>query len=666
MMKKLLAAILYVHPILLFSQQVKDTIKPDTILIREVIVLGNLADKSIPVSFQNLSAKDITLNNFGQEPSFILAQTPSISMSSDAGSYWGYSYIRLRGIDQTRINMTLNGVPLNEPEDQGVYFSNYPDFFQSIRNVQIQRGIGMSKNGTSSFAGSILLESELPDTASEYSIYTGIGSFGSSRITASCNTGNKNGFATIFRASLLSSDGYKYHSGNKAKSFFINSTYQKRANLFTITAFVGNQRNHLAWLGAPMDSIRENPRYNRSSNENDNFTQAHVQFHFQHLINNHSKINTCAYYNYLEGNYDFDLNNFLDLPRTNEMYNYALASHFIGWFTNYTINFDHFNLSSGLHINHYTREHIGSEKTLGWLYTNHGNKNEFSGYMRGSYKIGKLSLYADGQYRSIDFKYFGDVHLPVFNWNFFNYNAGFVYKLNERINLFYSFGKINREPTRNDLFLGNDNLLSDSLGNALYANILPERVIDHEFGLRSKMERLSVNVNFYYMSFKNENNLNGEMGPTGLPLHSNTAQSYRSGIELDLKYNFDNGFILANNSSISKNKIRESGESIQPVLSPRCLINQSVIYNYKHISMIVSGRYQSSSFIDYGNMYKIPDFFTFDTKVTYTVKWLQLSFAINNLTNQQYFTNGNLDINNSPVYFVQAPINFYGGIKCTF
>jgi iron complex outermembrane receptor protein len=421
----------------------------------------------------------------------------------------------------------------------------------------------------------------------------------------------------------------------------------------------------LAWLGVPLDTIKKDPRFNQSSDEKDNFTQMHLQLHYQYTFKR-SQFNTCAFYNFLRGNYDFDLNNFLDLPRNNEMYNYALKANFLGWFSNYSVHLKNLTLTSGVHLNQYTREHIGTERTLGWLYANTGYKNEFSGFLRASQKIGKFSLYGDCQYRHADFEYKGDQKLPSFNWNFINYTAGANYQITDFFNLYYSFGKTNREPTRNDIFLGNDNLITDSLSKPWYAVIKPEKALDHEVGMRYTHHKIMTGINFYYIPFKDEIGLNGEIGPTGLPLHSNSARSFRSGIEIDFSYSLENGLSFTTNASFSSNKIEDSGAHIKPILSPAKIINQNIRYHFKNVRIEISARYQGKSYIDYGNTYTIPEFLIIGSNIGYTYKWISLNLSIQNLTNKQYYANGNLDINNQPVYFVQAPINYFGGITCTF
>jgi iron complex outermembrane receptor protein len=650
-----------------FSQTTADSAYVKKIELNEIFIKGNAnaAGKSIPVSFQNITITEIKQNNYGQEPSYILAQTPSITMYSDAASNWGYSYIRLRGIDQTRINMTLNGVPLNEPEDQGVYFSNYPDFFQTLQYIQIQRGTGMSKNGTASYAGSLIFESSVPDDKENYSLNAGMGSFGSFRTTGSYNTGDMKGLSTNIKASAITTDGYKYHSGNTSGSVFINSMYRNKVHEFQFVGIAGNQKNKLAWLGVPMDTIKKDRRFNQCSDENDDFTQMHLQMHYQFAYKS-SKFNVCTYYNYLKGNYDFDLNNFLGLTRTNEMYNYAIKSNFLGSFVNYFVSLSDFTITTGLHFNHYKREHTGTERAIGWLYTNNGKKNEFSNFLRVTYKFHNFTLYGDCQYRHAGFNYSGDVTLPKLNWDFVNYTVGLNCKISDNLSIYYSFGKTNREPTRNDIFLGNDNLIADSLGNAVFSDVKPEKALDHEAGVRFLRQRCSFGLNFYYISFKDEIVLNGKMGPTGLPLHSNSAKSYRSGVELHFHNNLSKQIGFVTNVSLSHNRIRESSMQLEPIMSPEILLNQGFTYKIKGFVAGVDARYQSKSFIDYGNIYTIPEYFTVSCNFSYSYRWLRVYAIVNNITNKEYFGYGNLDIYNNPVYFIQAPINYFAGIQCTF
>ncbi|MES2731497.1 MAG: TonB-dependent receptor [Bacteroidota bacterium] len=657
-----------------FAQQPRDTtaIRKDTIALREVVILSSYrASDDMPVSFKNLDIQAIEQKNIGQEPSFILSQTPSISVYSDAGSYFGYSYFRLRGMDQTRVNLTLNGVPLNEPEDQGAYFSNYPDFFNSIQSLQIQRGVGTSTNGVASYAGSINLESASLFRAKR-ELYAGYGSFNTHRVYAEYATGLVKKQGLYLRASSLHSDGYKEHSGNTSQSIFYSYGFFGKKHLLKVTGFVGNQRNQMAWIGAPLDSLRKNQRYNaNSSDEKDHFVQSLTQVQHTLTLGSDATLNTCVYYNFLQGNYDFDLNNFLGFPSTSDMYNYAFRSHFTGLFSNYSLQRNRWKLNAGVHGNLYQRRHTGSERTLQnplWaqLYQNTGHKNEASAFVKASYTLGKAMFFGDLQYRYANFEYQGSVPLPSLNYAFFNPHVGLRYQLNKTLSAYYSIGKTGREPTRNDLFNGSDDLPADSLGLPVYVNLSPESVVDQELGVKWQFSRGHLFANVYYMGFDNEIVLNGKFGPNGLPLHSHVASSSRGGLEIDFQYDLSGGWRLVNNASFSRNRITEDEAAFNHVLSPSVMINQEIQYHWKKLFLGTGLRYQSQSFIDYANQIILPAFYTVDFSAAYQFKHLELSLKVNNLTNQRYYTNGAIGVNGDPLYFTQAATNYFAGVKYQF
>ncbi len=275
--------------------------------------------------------------------------------------------------------MSLNGVPLNEPEDQGVYFSNYPDFLESVSGVQIQRGAGYSRHGVAAYGGSLYFESvRFKDSAGGQSS-AGFGSFNTYRLNGSMNTGLKNDFGLYARASHLHSDGYRDHSANTSSSVFLNPGYWGDKHKVYLVAFLGEQKNELAWVGAPMDSIHKNKRFNANSSiEFDRFLQAHAQLHHEWQISSRHQLHSGFFYNYLDGNYDFDLNDFLGYPSTAELYNYAFRSNFAGAFSYHTYAGRHFRWYNGVQAQWYQRRHLGSEKSAGELYSNTGYRNEAS------------------------------------------------------------------------------------------------------------------------------------------------------------------------------------------------------------------------------------------------------------------------------------------------
>lgn len=638
----------------------------DTISLNEVkIISSNRATNNTPISFKNLSKKEINHLNNGQEPSFILNSTPSITNYSDNGSQNGYSYFRLRGIDQTRINMTLDGVPLNESEDQGAYFSNYPDFFNSINSIQIQRGVGTSSNGVSSYAGSINFESpSLNDTVKEFGV--NYGSFNSSRIYGVYNSGIIKNQSLYVRISNLYTDGYKYNSANNSKSVFINYSILKTKSIFKFTGFVGNQKNKLAWIGLPMDSINKDSRINGcNKREGDNFTQSLIKMNWIYTIDRNQYINTAIYYNYLTGWYDFDLNNFLVIPSDSMLYRYNFKHNFTGLFTNYTFKNDNITYNTGIHTNYMNRQHKGTDNYNFTYYTTNGIKKEFSYFNKLNYTFNNITFFGDMQFRTVSFNYNGDSKLEPLKWNFLNLRGGINYKL-DKGSLYYSYGKTSREPTRNDIFLGNDNLTKDSLGNNILGTITPETVYDTEVGYKFNNDKVKFNINWFWMNFQNEIVLNGLLTPTGLPLHSSVTKSYRTGIELDLEYNITNGLKFITNSSYIKANIVNDNYQITPILTPSVVTNNTLQYNYKNNTIIVSSKYQSYSYIDFNNQYKLPDFTIFNLNYNYQITNYTFGLIVNNITNKKYFTYGNINIYNTPLYFIQAPFNMSIYFKWNF
>jgi iron complex outermembrane receptor protein len=653
---------------ILTSRQLKaqDTLRFDTTKTLQEVIIIYQADKLTPITFHNISFKDLKTKSTGQEPSFLLSETPSITNYSDAGNSQGYSYFRLRGIDQTRINMTLDGVPLNEPEDQGAYFSNYPDILNSVSKIQIQRGIGTSKNGVASYGASVQLFSPNLYDTTKTTLGFGYGSFNSLRAFGEFNSGVKNRKTLYVRVSEIYSDGYKYNSSNNSQSVFLSSGMFYDKSTWKINLLAGHQQNQLAWLGVSDSLIKVDRKTNANKNERDQFTQCLVQIQNNWQPNILSSIQSSVYYTFLNGNYDFNLNGFLGLPSTNELYNYAFQSNLIGFFSNYTYSIKDFNWITGIHGNTYDRQHTGSEKTLGQLYTNTGYKNEMSVFTKAAFTFKWLTFFADIQYRYSSFDYKGTVAFDKMQWHFINPKAGLSAELKTNSIIYYSIGRTSREPTRNDIFGGNDDLLADSQGNAILSIINPEYVIDHELGFRHQSQKLVFDLNLYYLDFKNEIVLNGKFGPNGLVLTNKVEQSYRTGVELSVTYKVSKRFSLINNSSFNYSRIKEQKELFNPILTPPIILNQEAVYFYKGFSLAVSARYQDKSFIDFANTSLIKSYFLLNGRIGYEINSFRFDVFINNITNSKYFNNGYVDSDGSKKYFVQAPADINASVKYSF
>jgi len=641
----------------LFGQQ-------DTIRHLNEVTVSYQADQATPVSYQNLDAKTLKLLSTGQEPSFILSQTPSITASSDAGSTQGYSYFRIRGIDQTRVNMTLDGVPLNEPEDQGAYFSNYPDIMNSVSKVQIQRGVGTTKNGVASYGGSVQLSSSNLYDSSRATAGVGYGSFNSSRVFAEYNSGIQHHKAFYARVSEVYSGGYKHHSTNNGQSAFLSGGLFYNKASWKMNLLVGHQQNHLAWLGVSDSLIAIDRRSNGAApGEKDNFTQCTFQLQNSWKPSSKDAVQTSVYYTFLDGNYYFDFNNFNGQPSTSELLNYAFRSNFFGVFSNFTHTFQDVTITAGVHANTYNRRHVGSDTDLGQLYTNTGYRNEVSTFAKAEYSVSRLNFFADIQYRHTSFAYRGDVSMPTLSWDFINPKAGLSFDLANSAVIYYSIGQTGREPTRNDMFAGNDNLAADETGAPVIAIKDPEYVIDQEFGFRKQTPGAIFDVNLYYMNFDNEIVLNGNSGPNGASLTNHVDKSIRTGVELSWTQQVGRGLTLLNNTSFNYSKINEQHESFKPILTPPVIVNQEVTYQWRQFLIGTAVRYQDASYIDFANSAKLTDYVLFNARLHYTVKKFQCSFFIYNLTNIDYRANGSIGPAGKMLYFVQAPRNAYVSLK---
>jgi len=621
--------------------------QPDTIKTPEVIV-SHLVKKKEAVSYQNIKLNKTQY--FGGEPSQLLSNlTPSITYYNDAGNNQSYSYFRLRGIDQTRINVTLDGVPLNEPEDQGIYFSNNTDLFQSIKSLQIQRGVGLSKNGVASYAGSIELTPNF-DTSYVKAGF-GVGSFKSRRVFFEFSNTNKN--TNIYlRASKISSDGFKDYAFNNSGSFFasINKNFNKHS--LKINTFAGFQKNGQAWLGVSMDSINKSETKNgNTKGETDHFLVYQLQLHDK-IQKENFKLTNSLFYSKLIGNYFFDLNNYLSLPSDGTFYQYNFNSNYFGYFNKADITTKYVDITTGIFTSTYNREHLGKYEGTK-LYKNTGYKNEFSTFLKLSKETENVNIYTDLQFRTLEFLYQGDVKMTPLNYTFINPKVGLsVY------NFYYTIGKTNREPTRNDMFGGSDNLLFDSTLNKPMLFITKhESVIDQELGYRFKTHNLELNTNVYYMSFNNEITLNGKFGPNGLALTSSVDKSIRTGLEVDLTYYFK-GFKYTNSSSYNYSQIREQSQTFTPILTPRYIINQTLSYQYKKYEIALQSRYQSSSFIDYSNDNQINEYHLINLFGSVNFRNSFISFNVTNLGNIRYFNNGYVD-GSTAKYHIQARRNYY-------
>lgn len=627
----------------------QDTTK--AVKLTDIEVTGvRTSDNKTPISQKTLTKEDISKSYQGQEMSYILDKTPGVTSQSDGGQPNGYTTFRMRGIDQTRINMTLNGVPLNEPEDQGVYFSNYPNFAINIKSMQIQRGVGTSANGTSSYGGSINFEGKT-GIEKETSAQVGYGSFNTQRANVTFGSGINKKLAFYTGVSAYQSDGYKYNSGGKGYSAFVSGGYYGNKNVIKFTGFTGRSLNKMAWFAVSESDINKDPRTNYNpSGENDDFTQSFAQLQYVRSITKKSTLTTTGYYNRLDGIWGMFVSP-TDLMR------FKLGSNFYGIMSNYHLELNKLNLNIGVHANTYNRTHGGIIDTMK-LYTNTGYKTDYSAYTKVGYSLGKFTLFTDLQVRNVGFTYKGDSIMKPLNWTFFNPKGGITYNYCKHINYYFSVGQSHREPTRTDMFGGMDNLSTIKI-------ITPEKVIDYELGSNLNFKKLSVQYNLYYMDFKNEITLLGDLGSNGLPLMTNVRKSFRSGFEMSINYKLTNSLSLTNNSNYSYCRIQGDSVEYQPLYTPNLIINQGIEYTYKGFSVGVLGKYHSKSYINSDNTLTTPEFLILNANIVYTYKNYSLLLQGINLTNKKYYTSG-YGIGTDKYFFVNAPMSGYITLRATF
>ena len=651
----------FLMPASVFSQT--DTAKTASVL-KEVVIISSphRALMQMPVTFSTLKETDLVKLNYGQEVSQVLQQFPGITSFTDNGTGFGYSYLRFRGIDQNRLNITINGLPLNEPEDQGVYFSNFPDLLSSVSSIQLQRGLGLSKYGVAGFGGNIDFNTfQRPDT--EFVAGFDIGSYNSERIFIQQQAGNdKSNF--FYKLSGLHTDGYKYHSGNSSASGLFQWQRQRKNTEWKYVLLAGKNKNGLAWLGARDSLIKTDPKTNANTrDEKGNFFQVLQQLHYKKQVAAGQSFNVSGFYNYTNGDYSFDLMNFLEYPSSGTLIDYKTHSSFAGIQGSYNYASPFVSLATGVYGSLYKKTHIGQQNPgASMLYNNYGIKNEASIFAKAMVHSGNVFAFADLQYRYAAFSYHGDVPLKDFHWPFLNPLAGITWRIHPGSYIYYSIGKTRREPGRNDIFLGNDNLGRDSTGKAVYADLLAENNFSQEIGWRYEKDKLQFAVNFYRMQLKNEITLNGQIGPTGLPLRSNVAKSIRQGIETEWKYKFNNNWSFYQSFAYAPHKVREDKNISSPVLTPKILLNTGINFSIERLQLILQNRYQSSSYIDFANKNKLPDYWSFNFIAMYGYKHFTFSARILNISNKKIYTDGQLNLYGVSIYHVQAPAHIMFGV----
>ncbi|HEY4131822.1 MAG TPA: TonB-dependent receptor, partial [Gemmatimonadaceae bacterium] len=416
---------------------------------------------SAPISQTTLDHADLKPRYFGQDvPLLLQGAAPALTSYAETGNYWGYSYIRLRGIDQSRINLTLDGIPLNDPEDQVLYFADFPDLTNSLASVQVQRGVGTTSNGNAAYAGSINMETiPLASTPRNGSLQLEGGSFGSKRVSADFASGLlPSRFAFYGRLSALETDGYRYHSGVEGRSAFFSGGYFGDKNILKFTALTGTMKDTMAYLAVPVSELDTNRRINPlTPQERDGFSERIAALSYTRLLTPSQSWSTTGYRISTAGDYDVRID-------SATLDNLNLRFHWYGLMSTWTYQRDAFQLDLGANGSTYARDHSEFERPdlTNPVYLNTGHKQDASAFAKAAYTVGDATFFGDLQLRRAYWKYTPDINAGIgeesIAWTFLNPKAGVSYALNHSTTLYASYGKNSREPARNDMLAGFDNL----------------------------------------------------------------------------------------------------------------------------------------------------------------------------------------------------------------
>ncbi len=692
----LVALFLSIDPLSIAAQNAPNSVQQSdstlqSIDLQQVTITATMASDKTPVTFINLKREQIRKNDFGQDIPYLLKNTPSVVETSDAGAGVGYTGIRIRGTDATRINVTVDGVPINDPESQALYWVNMPDFSSSTSMVQVQRGVGTSTNGAAAFGATINLVSNtlLPE---KYVNYTGgFGSFNTQKHSISAGTGlMKNKLSVDMRLSSIKSDGYVDRAASDLQSLYLSGLYLGKNSSLKFKFFTGKEKTYQSWYGIPVSYVNDSKlrTYNPAgtdkspnpyANQTDNYKQTHTHLAWNQQLSVAWKINATGHFTHGEGYYEEYKSAqklskyFIDYPSVKKdlIRQLWLKNDFYGgiFSANYKKNVVDLTLGGGL--NRYDGNNFGkvisidSAKLLTTpreFYRSESTKTDANIFAKMSYDLTeKLSGFADLQIRNIAYSYIGKDRKigqidSSFNYHFFNPKMGINYAYTEGSRFYASFAVGNREPNRDDLIQAPANTA-----------IQPERLLNTELGWHGQYKKAQFGVNFYQMTYKNQLALTGQINDVGEAIRVNVADSYRNGIELEAAINICKPLIFNANATFSQNKIKNFTEKIDNwdtggqdifnrgktdiAFSPNAVLNGELMYHFikndKHeASVSWSTKYVGKQYIDNTSNENtaLAAYAYSDVKIFYTthfkfIKKLTCKLLINNILNQKYSNN---------------------------
>lgn len=693
------------------QEQPKDSVKS----IEEVLISAVRAKEKNPVTFTNVSKEAIAPRNLGQDIPVLLNYLPSVVTTTDAGAGVGYTYMRVRGSDGSRINVTLNGIPFNDSESQGTFFVNLPDFASSLESIQLQRGVGTSTSGAGAFGASVNMQTKAAQKNAYAEIANSVGSFGTRKHTLTFGTGLNNHFEMNARISNIHSNGYIDRASSDLFGYFFNANYITKNTIIKAIAFGGKEKTYQAWNGLEDEEKLKNDRTYNSvgqytdasgaikfyNNEIDNYNQNHFQLLWNQKYATNWQSNVALHYTIGKGYFeqykedasftDYNLPAFMGITTTDLVRKRWLDNDFFG--ATYSINYNtkKTDIMIGGAANRYLGKHFGEVVWTQYYvpsrnryYDNYGNKDDVNFYTKASQQFGKLNIFADLQYRMVFYKAnstkFDDVNDT---FRFFNPKAGLNYQINSSNNIYAYFGIANKEPRRDD-----------------YENgaAKPEQLFDYELGWKYTRSKIKLNVNAFLMQYKNQLVLTGALNDVGSPIFANSGRSYRAGLEIESTVKPYYWLFVSPNITLSQNKnqnfyFQRDGlltnlGNTNIAFSPNVIIGNNItLLPVKHFQVSLLSKFVSQQYMGNIDAKKsiLPDYFVNDLSVNYEwkinkgIKTIVFSGLLNNIFNRTYESNGyfyTYDDNwsSSTVittiegagYYPQAGINFLAGINIKF
>ncbi len=715
-MKRTVILICFASSLTSWSQEKKDTIDLPPVEVRAVI-----APPTAPFAKTNLDKKEIARQNLGQDLPFLLNQTPSVVVNSDAGNGVGYTGIRIRGTDATRINVTLNGIPYNDAESQGTFFVDLPDFASSVNRIQIQRGVGTSTNGAGAFGATINFSTNEVNKKAYAEINNSFGSFNTWKNTIKAGTGLLGNHFTIdARASRVSSDGYIDRASTNLRSGYLSVAYLSDKNDLRLNILSGKEKTYQAWNGVSESDLKTHRTINYAGmekpgepydNETDNYRQDHYQLFFTHHINPNFSFNVAGFLTPGKGYYeeyraDEDYTKYgLTYPvvggntitETDLIRQLWLKNYYYGSIFSLQKQSAKTRLTFGGAITKYDGNHFGeviwSEQVWNgskrW-YDLDASKKDFNVYGKWQQDItDQFQLFADAQYRRVDYDLLGFRDNPDLfinnTYDFFNPKIGLSYHQNNWL-AYVSYSVAHKEPNRDDFEAGKDQQPK------------PETLQDWEAGIERKNNRSFLSANLYYMKYKDQLVLTGQINDVGAYTRTNIPNSYRLGIELQGSSMINKWLKAAANLTLSRNRIKNFTEYIDAYdagynwigqdtkfykesaisFSPDVIGAATVTFiPVKQLNIDLLSKYAGKQYLDNteNESRKLHPYFTEDVRAIYSFSksWLKnvdLIFQVNNVFNKKYEPNGYTfsyyvasDLTTENYYYPMAGTNWMFGVN---